>query len=89
MGQVWRRLLIPTVQISLYHLKTQVSITTQSKTYLQQAVYTVAANFYVALPDLSKLLTAPWLLETVAATSLVSLSHQGPVRIVLLVWNTV
>lgn len=59
------------------------------KTYLQQAVYTVAANFCVALPDLSKLLTAPWLLETVAATLLVSLSHQGPVRIVLLVWNSV
>lgn len=79
MGQVWWRLLIPTLRISLYHLKTQVSITTLSKTYLQQPMYTVAANFCVALPGLSKLLTASWLLETVAATSLVSLSDQDPV----------
>lgn len=42
------------------------------KTYLQQPMHTVAANFCVALPSLSKLLTASWLLETVADTSLVS-----------------
>lgn len=51
-------------------------------------MYTVAANFCLALPALSKLLTASWFLETLAATSLVSLSDQGPVQIILLVWNT-
>lgn len=76
------------MQISLYHLKTQVSITTLSKTYLQQPVYTVAANLCLALPGLSKLLTASWFLETLAATSLVSLSDQGPVPTVILLWNT-